>query len=64
MLARVAQLTSGQIAQRIIETDLVAHLDSVTYFDRRVSWSEKFALNPQLVEDLLGGYSVSRSTRS
>ena len=41
MLARVAQLTSHQIAECIIETDLASQLDSVGYFDRRMVWTDE-----------------------
>ena len=43
MLSRVADLTSRQIADCIVATDLAAHLDSLGYFSRRISWTDKLA---------------------
>lgn len=43
--ARVSHLTSHQIADRILTTDLAVHLDSMGYSERRVSLAEKRADN-------------------
>jgi hypothetical protein len=41
VLSRVSNLTSHQIADKILATDLAVALDSVGYFDRRLSWGIK-----------------------
>ena len=46
VLARVAQLTSHQIAECIIETDLASQLDSLGYFDRRMAWTDDTVRTP------------------
>jgi hypothetical protein len=45
VLARVSHLTSHQIADRILATDLAVLLDSLGYYDRRVTWVDKCAEN-------------------
>ena len=45
MLAQVSHLTSRQIADRILATDLAVHLDSMGYAERRVSLADKRADN-------------------
>jgi DNA-directed RNA polymerase specialized sigma54-like protein len=43
VLTRVSNLTSHQIADRILATDLAVALDSIGYFNRRVSSADKRA---------------------
>ena len=55
VLARVARLTSNQIADRILETDRAALLDSLGYFDRRISWIGNPAYGSRVVVREPGG---------
>jgi len=41
VLSRLASLTSSQLADRIIATDVAVLLDSIGYFNRRVSSTDK-----------------------
>jgi hypothetical protein len=41
MLTRVAKLTSSQIADRIVETDLAAHVDGLDYYDRLLTRADR-----------------------
>ena len=43
VLSRVSALTSHQIADRILATDLAVAVDSIGYFNRRPSWADKRA---------------------
>ena len=45
VLARVSHLTSHQLADRILVTDLTVLLDNLGYCDRRATWVDKCAEN-------------------
>ena len=64
LISRVEHLTSAQIADRILSTDLAVHIDSMEYIPRRSFSAGGRTKDSQVGARCLGGsYPSSRSTR-